>query len=96
MEQYQGDSVILPYSHNFVPTDILDPNVLLSLKIRSPIKPEDSLANLLYADLKLKRLIEERKALQKRSQQLLANLGLHYIQLNPDLSGKGSFSPYLL
>lgn len=63
---------VYPYSRFFVPMDQISGNVSLHLVNRRPVTPEFSLARLIYADMKLKKLLDEYRRLQKRSIELLS------------------------
>jgi hypothetical protein len=63
------------HSKRFVPADMIPVNPPLHMALRRPIDPANEVANALYANLKLKRLLEEYADLQKRAQEVLAGLG---------------------
>lgn len=65
---------ILPVTSNRIPLDVLDcnPPVVLGLTRQAP-RLEVSVQTLLYADLKLKKLLEEYAILQERAHELLNN-----------------------
>jgi len=70
--KHQQGPVIYPGSVDFVPADVISINLPLRIAIRYPQTMENSLSNLLYANLKLRGLIEKYRALQQRSRELLA------------------------
>lgn len=64
--------LLLPNSDYFVPADVIDINIPLFGIFSHPVKPaEDPIANLLYANLKIKKLLEEYTEIQKRAAELL-------------------------
>ncbi len=66
--------MIFPRSDRFVPADIIPVNLPLHIALQHSIQIDNTLANLLYANLKLKRLIEEYEALQKNAEALLSDI----------------------
>ena len=76
MKEYDGKSIISPYCNKFVPADLIDFNTHISITVQCPVTPEDALAGILYADLKLKKLYDELEALQQRSRELLVDLDI--------------------
>lgn len=65
---------LLPYSDYFIPADIIDANVpIFSLFSHSPLPAKDPLVNLLYANLRVKKLLEEYAEVQQRAKDLLGN-----------------------
>ena len=72
--KHQQDPVIYQRSDDFVPADVISCNLPLRIAIRYPLTMESSLSNLLYANLKLKSLLEKYRALQQTSRELLAGL----------------------
>lgn len=67
-------------SNNFVPTEILSTNIPIHVAIRYSITPENSLSNLLYADLRLTRIYAEYASLQQRANEILAGLSVPFIE----------------
>ncbi|MEA2108197.1 MAG: hypothetical protein U9P07_02095 [Pseudomonadota bacterium] len=66
---------LLPHSDYFIPADIIDANLPIFGLFSHPAEPaKDPLANLLYANLKLKKLLEEYAAIQKSA---IEHLGHH-------------------
>ncbi|RJQ24535.1 hypothetical protein C4565_09525 [Candidatus Parcubacteria bacterium] len=64
--------LLLPNTDYFVPADIIDINLPLFGIFSHPTTPaEDPFANMLYANLKLKKILEEYAAIQKSAQKLL-------------------------
>jgi hypothetical protein len=77
------DPLLLPYSKHFVAADIVDIGVPLLVLFNKPVKEgNDIIANLLYANIKLKMLLEEYINLQKKAKMLLANSYTKNGQLN--------------
>lgn len=74
MEKYRQDPVIRPRSDEFMPADVISGNLPIRIAIRYPLSVENSLSNLLYANLKLKGLIEKYRALQQTSRELMTGL----------------------
>jgi len=83
-----GDApLLLPYSKHFVTADIVDVGVPLLVLFNKPAKEgNDIIANLLYANLKLKMLLKEYINLQKKANQSLAKNG----QLNINIITQSS------
>ena len=80
LKQNKGP-MIYPNSGNFVPADLISCNVPLRTGIHHPaIAIESSLANLVYANLRLKKLLEEHEALQKRTREALAGLSVPFFE----------------
>lgn len=79
--------MLLPHSDYFVPADIIDINLPLFGIFSHPTKPaEDPIANLLYANLKIKKILDEYNEMQERAQKLLqddsGNLPIGKMQVN--------------
>ncbi len=71
--------MIFPCSNNFVPSDLIEYNSPIHVAIHQPMLPEDSLANLVYANLKLRQLIEKHRSLHQRARRALAGLDVPYL-----------------
>ncbi len=68
--------LLLPISDYFVSTDTIDSNLpVFSLFRQSDLHSKDPLAALLYADLRIKKLLDEYLQVQKRAEQLLGSAG---------------------
>ena len=83
--------ILLPHSDYFVPADIININIpLFSIFSHPPQQAGEPIANLLYANLKIKKLLEEYAEIQERAKELLntkpANLPLGKIQTAGELS----------
>jgi hypothetical protein len=64
--------ILLPHSDYFVPADIININIpLFSIFSHPPQQAGDPIANLLYANLKIKKLLEEYAELQERAKELI-------------------------
>lgn len=70
-----GEPILHFRSERFVPADEIPINLPIHLALRRPIDAEHDYENMLYANLKLKRLLEEYHALQMRAKALLDGLG---------------------
>jgi hypothetical protein len=68
-------SPLTHFSNRFVPADTIPANQPIHMVPRRPIDPANEVANSLYANLKLKRLLEEYAALQTHAHAVLAGLG---------------------
>jgi len=71
--------LVCPTSDHFIPADRIAGNIPLRIAIRQPMTVENTLSNLLYANLKLKKLVEEYEALQKESRELLTDLTIPFV-----------------
>ncbi len=64
--------ILLPHSDYFIPADIIDANVpIFSLFSHPPLPAKDPLANLLYANLRVKKLLDEYAEIKTRARDLL-------------------------
>ncbi len=61
------EQLIFPNSDNFIPADQIPFNIPLRIIIRKSWTVDNAMANLLYANLKLKKLLDEYEALHKQS-----------------------------
>ena len=72
--QDDNSPFLLPYSDYFVPADIINTNLPIFGIFSQPVKPAgDPIANLIYANLKLKKLLEDYTKLQEKAKELLNN-----------------------
>lgn len=62
---------ISPLTNEFVPADIIIGNIPLTDFFRENLGVQDHLANLLYADLRLKKILEEYAQVQKSAYELI-------------------------
>lgn len=66
--------ILLPHSDYFVGADIINANIPIFGLFSHPVKPaEDPIANLIYADVKLKKLLDDYAKLQEKARRLLSN-----------------------
>jgi len=66
--------ILLPHSDYFVGADIINANIPIFGLFSHPVKPAgDPIANLIYADVKLKKLLDDYAKLQEKAQRLLSN-----------------------
>ena len=80
-------SIVCPYTDAFSPFDEIRWNLPLRISIRQPLSLEYSLANMLYANLKLNKLVEEYMMIQKNAQELIA------YSAGPKSKSRGTLSP---
>lgn len=66
--------LITPLSNEFVPADIIIGNLPLTHFFRKNLMIEDYISNLLYANLRLKKLLEEYAQIQKIANELLHDI----------------------
>lgn len=67
------ENMVYLRSDNFIEMDSIPFNLFLPVKFRYHISIETKLSDLIYADLKVKKLIEEYKKVQDRSESLIWN-----------------------
>ncbi len=72
-------NMICPYSFHFVPSDLINCNIQILMTIKHTVTVERSLDNLVYANLKLKKLIEEHDAIQKRTEEIFSGLSIPFL-----------------
>lgn len=77
-KHHQGPA-IYPSSDKFVPADVFVCNIPLRIAIRQTMTVEDSLADLVYRNLKLKKLLEEQEAQKERALEVLAGLRVPFV-----------------
>jgi hypothetical protein len=88
-DKIESGPLLLPHSDYFVPADVIDINFPLFGILSHPTKPaEDPIANLLYANLKIKKLLDEYNEIQERAAKLLEGESKNFppgkIQVNTD------------
>jgi hypothetical protein len=72
--QDDNSPFLLPYSDYFVPADIINTNLPIFGIFSQPTKPTgDPIVSLIYANLKLKKLLEDYTELQEKAKELLNN-----------------------
>ncbi|OEU59888.1 MAG: hypothetical protein BAW33_02005 [Desulfobacterales bacterium C00003104] len=74
-------------SDRFVAMDLLEINLPINVALYRPGSLDNSLSDIFYADLKLKKLQDEYGKLQGRARELLAELGLSTRDLSFDAGG---------
>ncbi len=65
---------------NFVSAEIIKCDIPIRIGLHYSVNPENDLANLLYADLKLRKLYEAYQTLQKRTAEILEGLSVPYTE----------------
>ena len=93
---------ITPQTREFVPADIIPANLPVNDFFRKNLMVEDQIANMLYANLRMRKLLEEYYQVQERAQELfqdMEKLGTYYYDttvdvLNEPLTLKPDTSPY--
>jgi hypothetical protein len=78
--KHHNEPIICYGSDNFVPADKIAFNLPVNIFIKRSVTPENLLTNLIYANLKLKKQLEEYEALQKRVSKLLAELKVPFLE----------------
>ncbi len=71
--------IIFPFSDDFVPSDLIECNSPIHVAIHQPMTPENSLANLVYANLMLRQLIEKHRSLHQRARKALHGLDVPFL-----------------
>jgi len=72
-------TLIYPRSDFFVPADLIAYNLPINIDIPHLVTVENYLANLVYANLMIKKLLKEQKALQERARNALEGLSVPFI-----------------
>ena len=73
-EKTLSPPILLPASDNFVPADIIESNMPIFSLFRNPLTAsQDPFANFLYANLRIKKLLDEYAKIQERAKVLLGN-----------------------
>jgi hypothetical protein len=71
-DKIEHSPFLLPHSDYFVPADIINPNLPIFGFFSHPSRPaKDPLANILYANLRVKKILDEYAAVQARAEDLL-------------------------
>jgi hypothetical protein len=96
-DKIEPGPMLLPHSDYFVPADIIDINLPLFGIFSHPAKSaEDPIANLLYANLKIKKILDEYNEIQERAQKLLqddsGNLSIGKMQVNANEENSGNLA----
>ena len=80
-----------PYTNEFVPADIIIVNLPVTDFFRKNLMIEDQIANLLYANLRLRKLLEEYGRVQESAYELfhgMEKLGSYYYETAWDISSE--------
>ena len=83
-----------PYTNEFVPADIIIVNLPVTDFFRKNLMIEDQIANLLYANLRLRKLLEEYSRVQESAYELfhgMEGLGSYYYETAWDISSEQVF-----
>ncbi|MFH1215541.1 MAG: hypothetical protein V1706_03465 [Pseudomonadota bacterium] len=93
-DKINSPPLLLPNSDYFVPADIIDVNLPLFGVFSHPVKTvKDPIANLLYANLKIKKILDEYTEIQKKAEELLRNESLNSPEGKMNVSGNESEKP---
>lgn len=102
LDKLSQGSVVCPRSDQFVPADVFMGNIPLRIAIRQPMTMENSLNALVYANLMVRKLIEEQEAQQERAREVLAGLRVPFMDFRMSFlerartqQGVGSYEPSL-
>jgi len=87
--KHHNKPIICYGSDNFVPADKIAFNLPVNIFIKRSVTPENLLTNLTYANLKLKKQLEEYEALQKRVSKLLAELKVSFLESDKERQNLG-------
>lgn len=82
LEKYGHGPTVHFSSNKFVAMDLLEINLPVKVAVYRPASLDNNLSDVFYADLKLKKLREEYKALQERARRLLAGLEVSPVGLS--------------
>jgi hypothetical protein len=86
---------ITPYTKEFVPADIIPANLPVNDFFRKNLMVEDQIANLLYANLRMKKLLEEYYQVQESAYALFHNMekfGTYYYDTAGGILNSSSLS----
>lgn len=86
--KHHNEPIICYGSDNFVPADKIAFSLPVNIFIKRSVTPENLLTNLIYANLKLKKQLEEYEALQKRVSKLLAELKVPFLESDTNFTEK--------
>lgn len=87
LEKHSQRPLVYRNSDRFVAMDLLEINLPINVALYRPGSLDNSLSDIFYADLKLKKLQDEYGKLQGRARELLAELGLSTRDLSFDAGG---------
>ncbi|WP_207681553.1 hypothetical protein [Desulfonema magnum] len=85
LPKQRQETIIFPYSDKFVPADLIEFNLPVYAVFHHSETFENPVTKLLYANLKLKKLLEEYSDLQRRVNALLSDLEFSSDDIQPDL-----------
>ena len=74
-----GSLIAAPKSDFFVPTDFIHLKLPMDIAVRESMSIDNYLSNMIYANLRLRQLIEEHRLLQQRVREALAGLDVPFI-----------------
>lgn len=84
-----SEGVVAPLNPFFLPVDTVDLDIPLTFLVKTPVSSMEALDRLIVANLRLKLLIEEYNALQKRADELLKSVVIPYLDSPWLAPGKG-------
>ena len=87
LKKQSQSPLVYRHSDRFVAMDLLEINLPINVALYRPGSLDNSLSDIFYADLKLKKLQDEYGKLQGRARELLAELGLSTRDLSFDAGG---------
>jgi hypothetical protein len=87
LKKQSQSPLVYRHSDRFVAMDLLEINLPINVALYRPGSLDNSLSDIFYADLKLKKLQDEYGKLQGRARELLAELGLSTRDLSFDDGG---------
>jgi hypothetical protein len=87
LKKQSQSPLVYRHSDRFVAMDLLEINLPINVALYRPGSLDNSLSDIFYADLKLKKLQDEYGKLQGRARELLAELGLSTRNLSFDDGG---------
>lgn len=71
--------ILYPLADNFVPADQIDCNFALPISYKHTVTVDDLVAKLLYANLKIKKIVAEYEDVQKRYRELMKDLNIPFL-----------------
>ena len=78
-----GGRILMPQNDFFIPADTIDLDIPLTFLSQAPLSPMDALDRLMAANLRIKLLIDEYNALQKKADELLKSVSIPYLDSFP-------------
>lgn len=86
----ETSKILLPVSDNFISPDIIDSNLPIFSLFRTPsVSDKDPFANILYSNLRIKKLLQEYAEVQERTRELLGSVS---VQSSIDMMIENSLS----